>query len=284
MGLNLIKKLIESDYQVKALVRTEKEKQLLQGMGIKAPIGDILSLDSFLDKLEDNSIIFYLIHGLGRQKEKGEPLKIEEKAVDNLVEAARIKKASRIIHLTGIFSEEQKLSSHLLARKLTSEKIKNSGIPYTILRASIIFGKGSISFGIIKAMLFKMPLIPLLKWRRSKISPIHINDVIFTLIKTLENPSFSNRVIDIGGPEIFTYEDFFKKLSQFLGLKRVFFKFPFNLFRLSAFFTAKLTGFPQREVYFLFQSLKNDCYCGPDQTEKFFNIKPKSIFDKKLFA
>src|SRR3989344_5776794 len=265
VGRNLIEKLIKGNYQVKVLA------------------GDVLKLDSFLGELENNSIIFYLIHGLGKQTEKAGLLQIEEKAADNLIKAARIKKAKQIIHLTGIYFEGQKLSPHLLARKLTLEKIKNSGIPYTILRTSIIFGRGSISFEIIKAMLFKMPFIPLLRWKGIKVSPIHIDDVISSLAATIENQSLLNKIIDIGGPEIFTYEVFLKKLSQFLELKSTFFNFPFNLFFFSSFFAAKIISFPQREVYFLFQSSKNDCYCGPEEIEKFFGIKPKSIFDRKLF-
>lgn len=284
VGRNLIRKLAKANYQVKALVRTEEEKKFLEKMGAKTVMGDVLELNSFLDGLEERSIIFYLIHGLSRQKAKADLLDIEKKAVNNLVKAARIKKTLQIIHLTGIYFEEEKLSPHFLARKLTMGKIKNSGVPYTILRTSIIFGRGSISFEMIKNIILKIPLVPLFKWRKSKISPIHIEDIISALIKTIHNPIFFNKIIDIGGPKIFSYETLLKEISQFLGLKRKFLSLPFNLFYLPAFFTAYLTGFSRREVYFLFQSLKNDCFCSPDQLKNNFDFQPKSIFDRNLFV
>ncbi|MDO8436223.1 MAG: NAD(P)H-binding protein [bacterium] len=283
VGQNLIEGIIGDNYQIRVLVRNKEEKELLERRGVKAVIGDVLELNTFLNEIEENSVIFYLIHGLSWQKEKANLLDIEERAVDNLIRAAKIKKARQIIHLTGIYFEEQKLSPHFLARKLTLEKIKNSGIPFTILRTSIIFGKGSISFEIIKNIILKIPLLPIFKWSKSRVSPIHVDDVVLALTKTIQNPAFFNKIIDIGGPEIFSYDILLKKVAKFLKLKRIFINLPLSPFYLPALFAAYSTGFSIREVYFLFQSLKNDCFCSPDQFKKFFGVEPKSIFDKKLF-
>ena len=283
VGRNLITGLDKQIYQIRALVRTKKEADFLKKLGAEPMIGDVLEPNSFLAGIAERSIIFYLIHGLGRQKEKAEPLEIEERAVNNLIEAARIKKARQIIHLTGIYFEEQKLSLHLSARKLTLEKIRDSGLPYTILRTSIIFGRGSISFEIVKALLAKIPLIPLFLWRKSKVSPIHIQDIIFALTHIIEDPLFLNKIIDIGGLRIFNYGELFLELARFRGRKIFFLKLPLNLFFLPALISALLTGFPFREVYFLFQSLKDDVFAPAENFQKFFGQNPKSIFDKTIF-
>ncbi|MBI2626124.1 MAG: NAD(P)H-binding protein [Candidatus Nealsonbacteria bacterium] len=283
VGRNLIAALDKRIYRISGLVRTEEEAEFLKKLGAEPVIGDVLDLNSFLAGIAEDSIIFYLIHGLGRQKKKAELLEIEERAVNSLIEAARIKKARQIIHLTGIYFEEQKLSPHLSARKLTLEKIRDSGLPYAIIRTSVIFGRGSISFEIIKALLAKIPLIPLFSWRKSKISPIHIQDIVFALTHIIENPAFLNKIIDIGGPRIFSYGELFLEMARFRGQKRFFLKLPLNLFFLPALISALLTGFSFREVYFLFQSLKDDVFAPAENFQKFFGQNPKSIFDKTIF-
>lgn len=283
VGKNLIEKLVQDDYQIKVLTRTEKEKDFLEKFGVKIIIGDVLELNSFLDQLEENSIIFYLIHGLSPQKVKNSLFNIEEKAVRNLIKAAEIKKAAQIIHLTGIYFEDQKLSLHLLSRKQTLEAIKNSATPHTILRTSIIFGKKSASFEIIKNTLLKLSLIPLFAWRDSRVSPIHIDDVTSALIKTMDDENFFNQMIDICGNQTFTYEQLLKQVAQFLRIKRIFIKIPFNLFYLPSFLISLITDISRKEIYFLLRSLKNDCFCQKNQLEKLFAIKPRSIFDKNLF-
>jgi nucleoside-diphosphate-sugar epimerase len=97
--------------------------------------------------------------------------------------------------------------------------VKTSGLRFTILRPTMIMGKGSPVFAGL-AQLAGLPIIPVFGNGKTRIQPIHVLDVV-KAIQTIENESrYKDEVLELGGPEIISINDFVKKVALNRGKKK----------------------------------------------------------------
>ena len=73
---------------------------------------------------------------------------LEAQSAQNFVEYINSTSAQQVIYLSGIVNDAE-LSDHLLSRKNVEDVLRQAKAPLTVLRAAIIIGSGSLSFGII---------------------------------------------------------------------------------------------------------------------------------------
>ncbi len=203
-------------------------------------------------------VAYYLIHSL---RDDFASLKVNEKtSVECFLKAAEITQVKQVIYLGGI-SNVTDLSPHLEARKIVSDSIKNSGIPYTIFEAGIIVGSGSASFEIIRDLVEKLPVMIAPRWLNSRCQPISIRNVIYYLQGCLINEQTFNKTFEIGGPDILTYKQMLKGFAEVRGYKRNILVFPVPLPRLSALWLYLITSTNYIIARQLVQSMKNDVVC-----------------------
>ena len=93
-------------------------------------------------------------------------------------------------------------------------------MPVTEFRASVIAGPGSTSFEMIRRITDLLPVIPGPYWMRHKAQPIAAENVVDYLLAALEKPDANERVFEIGGPDVMTYDELMLHYARVRGLKR----------------------------------------------------------------
>ncbi len=276
IGNRILASLSRNNLQVRCLVRKETESE---NPNITYMVGDILDYDSIVRATEGVDTMYYFIHMMGNQP-RGEQKKfdaLDRMAINNMVRACRQNHVKRIIHLTGMRNEEEKLSHHLESRKEVEEIIKNSGIDYTVFRASVIIGRGGAAFDILDTVVRKFSIIPILDWENTKIQPIFIDDVIRYLVECLDRKETYNKCYDIGCSMVLTYKELIQQYAQELGLKRKYIHIPGSWRRLSAIVLGKLSPVNPDVVYWLIESLHNNMVCEANDLKKIFGFEPLSF-------
>ncbi len=274
IGRHVLRALSEKNLPVRCLSR----KPLSSGdPHISYVTGNVLDYDSMAGATAGVDTVYYFIHMMGKQEEQERFDVLDRLAATNMVRACRSSGVKRIIHLTGMSNPNEKLSHHLASRKEVEEIIKNSGIDYTIFRASVIIGRGGGAFEILDAAVRKFPVIPVFDWENTKVQPIYINDVVRYLVGCLDKKETLNKSYDIGCSDIFTYRELMKQYAAELGLKRLFVKVPGSWHRISAFVLGKLTPLDPGVVYWLIESLGNNMVCEPNELKNIFGFEPISF-------
>jgi NADH dehydrogenase len=123
----------------------------------------------------------------------------------NIISASKKNKIKKIILLSSM-SAKRNFPDDYGKNKLNIEKIvKNSGINYTILRPSIIYGRGSTSFNFITDYLKKIPFFtPIIGSGIYSISPVYISDVSNAIEKCINNKFTDKKEYDLpGGSKIY---------------------------------------------------------------------------------
>jgi uncharacterized protein YbjT (DUF2867 family) len=273
IGNRVLQAISHKNLHVRCLVRKSASSQ---NQNITYMTGDVLDYNSLLCATAGVDTVYYFIHMMGNQP-IGEQKKFDELdrlAINNMVRACRENGVKRIIHLTGMRNPQEKLSHHLESRKEVEDIIRNSGIDYTIFRASIIIGKGGAAFDILDTVVGKFAIIPIFGWENTRVQPIYIDDVIRYLVECLDKKETINRCYDIGCSKVLTYKELIQQYAQQRGLKKKYIRIPGNWHWLSAMVIGKLSPVNPNVVYWLIESLQNNMVCEVNDLNKIFGFVP----------
>ena len=134
-----------------------------------------------------------------------------------------IKQSSSIkkfIFFSGLGTEKRStLRNEIISKteELITRELKNS----MIIRPSVILGNGD-QFLSSLLPIFKMSFfIPLFGDGSKKFQPVLIEDIVDFVSNLIELPSSDERLFELGGPDVFTYREFYTLISELMNKKRV---------------------------------------------------------------
>ena len=218
IGQHLIPRLSQQGHHVTAAARRVEWLKEQQWPGVDCRFVDLYQPDTLSTALQDIDIVYYLVHGMG----EGQDLIEQERlAANNMKAALQAPPCSvkQVIYL-GALQPGNNSSSHLIARKLTGDLLRQSGIPVTELRASIIVGPGSAAFEVMRDMVYNLPILTPPRWVRSKSSPVALDNLLVYLTELLNHPAQENRIFDVAGPEYISYQTLFERFIAISGKRR----------------------------------------------------------------
>jgi uncharacterized protein YbjT (DUF2867 family) len=140
----------------------------------------------------------------------------------NLIRAAKQAGVKRMIELSGLGTRPDKPGSYMQGRYLAEKMLKESGLSWTIIEPSVLFGKGAPFIQGLSNLINITPLIPLIGGGRVMFQPIYVEDVVTVIIKVLEDPEgTSGKTYTIGGPAYYTFTEMIDALLHAMHKRRM---------------------------------------------------------------
>ena len=285
IGLRLLPALLQAGHEVVCLVRDRRrfpadsfQTHLESGGQLHIIEGDLLDRESLQVIPPDIDAAYYLVHSMGSQG--ADFPRLEEESARNFLAALEPTTASQIVYLGGLINDApQNLSSHLASRLNVEEVLRSGSIPVTVLRAAIIVGAGSASFEIMRDLVEKLPVMVAPKWLRTKCQPISIRNVVDYLVGVLDHPDALGRTFDIGGSEVFTYQELLLTYAKVRNLRRFVIPVPLLTPRLSSYwlYFVTSTSFPLARS--LVDSLTHDMTCAENAIQDVVDLDLLSFED-----
>jgi NADH dehydrogenase len=143
-------------------------------------------------------------------------------AVDNsiiLFEAAKKAGVERIVHTSITNPSADSEYEYFRGKAILENELLKSGIPHSILRPAVLFGKEDILINNIIWTIRTLPVVAIFGDGKYKFQPIFVEDYAEMAIK--EGQMTGNRTIDAIGPETFSYNEIVKLICKILGKKRI---------------------------------------------------------------
>ena len=180
--------------------------------------GDITSSDAVAAAMQGNTVVVCAI-GVPRYLAAGEkkltPDEIERQGMQHIVAAAKKTGVKQIIYISalGVARGENIPAFHLahIAKRQAEDLLTKSGISYTILRPSGYYFDFRELLAAAVAGRYHVVDEGL-----ARVQPIHHEDMADILISSINNKKAENKVIAVGGPEIFTYAGLGKVFGRVL--------------------------------------------------------------------
>ena len=272
LGGRLAPRLLNRGYHVRCLVR---DPDRLHGYEWEDQVeivqGDVLKPDTLPSAMEGVDTAYYLIHSMAAGPGFAER---DRRAAANFGRAAKVAGVQRVIYLGGIDPGGDETSDHLQSRIETGDVLRETGPPLTEFRAAVIVGSGSASFELIRHLTERLPVMITPKWVRTRSQPIAIRDVLCYLIDCLRISETEGRIIEIGGPEILTYEDMFRIYAEVRGLKRWVVDVPFLTPNLSSLWAGLVTPISPALARPLIKGLGSEVLVTDPSGMALFNVEP----------
>lgn len=152
----------------------------------------------------------------------------------NLVKAAGEAGVKRFVMVSGLGTQPSKPGSYLQLSWEREEILRSSGLDFTILQYSILFGKGAEFFEA-QAKIIKMaPFAAVLGNGKTRFQPIFVKDVARTIVEALGREDLKGKTVALGGPEFFTYDELISLIIKNLGKTRFKLHLPLPIARVQA--------------------------------------------------
>ncbi len=219
VGSNLVRRLRKDGIGVRALVRNTSRAQRLRDLGAEVVPGDIADPASLEAAAAGCDRVIHLV-GIIQEGRGFTFQSVHVEGTRNVVEAAKKHGVKQFVYQSALGTRENAGSEYHRTKWEAEKLVKASGLPYTILRPSLIYGPGD-QFTIRLAEAIRLsPVLPVIGSGRSKVQPIFIDDVAACIAKAVSGDAFLNKTFEIGGPDRLTYEEVTKAIAAALGVKR----------------------------------------------------------------
>src|SRR5207248_6697429 len=106
----------------------------------------------------------------------------------NLIKAAKDAGVTRMIEISGLGTRPDKPGSYMQGRYMAEKMLKESGLNWTIIQPSVLFGKNAPFIKGLTDLIRTSPVVPLIGGGKVMFQPIYVEDVVTVIIKVLEDP------------------------------------------------------------------------------------------------
>ena len=188
VGGLLLERLISEGYGVHVLARSPDK--IMKRTGVEVFKGDIRDADAVASAMKGCDVAYYLVHGLNSHS----GFEYEEaRSAQVFTAAANEAKLEKIIYLGGL-GEDGELSPHLRSRQLTGRILALGKTPVTEFRASIVLGRGSTSYEMMRLLAQRLPFFIDPANLRAHCQPIFQEDLFQYLLRELDRESTESRI------------------------------------------------------------------------------------------
>ena len=192
-GSRLVPLLLKNGYQVRCIYRPSSDRSVLPQPEIEWTQGDVSDSRALTVLMQGTDILINIVSlGLGH--------------TDSILCSAQDSGIKRAIFLStaAIFTQLDAKSKSI---RMDAERlIESSGLNYTILRPTMIYGtsRDRNMWRLIRYMRY-FPIIPIFGDGNSLQQPIYVDDVAGTILKCLESEKTIGKIYNIAGKLPLTY-------------------------------------------------------------------------------
>jgi len=177
-----------------------------------------------------------------------------EKAVENtkvLIKAAKEAGVKRFVHISITNASEASPFPYFKGKGLVEKAIIQSGLPYAIIRPTVMFGgAGGILINNIAWLLRRFPVFAIPGSGEYQLQPVFVEDVAEIAVDAAHKEG--NIIVDAAGPETYTFAELVRLMASKIHSRAGIIHLRPEL----AFFLSQLVGYMVRDVVLTRNELK----------------------------
>jgi uncharacterized protein YbjT (DUF2867 family) len=234
VGSHLLRRLLRDGYDVRAMARRSGGVENTPSSAKLEWIQrDVLSpsVDSAIAECDAVVNLVGIIREQGKQTFEA----VHHQATRNLVAAARRCGVQLFIQMSALGARSENASRYHITKFAAEEEVRKSGLPFVILRPSLIFGPGSAFIDQMIGVMRAIPLVrPVPGTGEYRFRPVHVDDVAECFVQSLSNSAARGQTIDLVGAEELTLEDITAEIAGHLGVHKTVVHIPIPLLKTAA--------------------------------------------------
>jgi NADH dehydrogenase len=222
IGRALVRHLSQAGQQVRVLLRPSPQSpRIPKGVPVEVAVVSLNDERGVRAALRGIDHVYHLASA-SSQGRRGNLLTTDIEGTRNLANASRDAGIERLIFLIHIGANRASAFPIQKSKGIAEEHIRKSGVPYTIIRTSVVFGPEDRFTTNLAGLLRAVPFFfPIPSDGRSLLQPLWVEDLVTSLVWSLENPSTINQTYEVGGGEYFTLRQVLETLMNVTHTRRL---------------------------------------------------------------
>jgi uncharacterized protein YbjT (DUF2867 family) len=219
--------VLDAGYLLRVLVRNQAAAAPLRIRGAEIIIGDATDPTALAMACKDCAAVVDLV--AVRRNRPQTFLEVNVEAPRLLGEAAKAAGVTKVIFVSAIGAQPDARFKYLASRWAGEQALQRTAIPCTVLRFSFILGEdGGIVDDFERAANFG-PVIVIPGDGEQHSQPIIREDAARCVIEAISRADLYGQTVELGGPEILTYEQLFDFFATARGITKPRIKLPIPL-------------------------------------------------------
>ena len=222
VGAHTCRALAASGWRVLALVRNAaKAAERLAHLPVEIRVGDILDAPYLRSSMDGAAAVVHLAAvAIERDGDNYESANIA--ATQAVLDAAAATGVRRIVHMSKNGSDSASRYRFLRSKGVAQNLVTSSGLEWTVLRPSVIFGPEDAFVNVLARLIRLTPLIfPLPANGEARFQPIAVDDVASVISKVLADDTMRLGMFPLGGPAELTLHQMTERILVAMNTRRV---------------------------------------------------------------
>ena len=248
VGSHTVPRLLEAGHRVRALVRNEGAAAGVLGQlrasgqgAVEFAFGDVTDPTGLADAVRGADAVLHLV-AIPRDFEGGrELMRVNVVGTRNVIEAMKLAGVRRLIALGNMGVADDPELKFASSKAKAEALVAGSGLDWTILKPSVMFGERDGFFNLIAPLVRRLPLlrfnpgiVPVPGLGRARFQPLWVGDLARAIVLCLERPETTGRSYELGGPRYWTYREIVQEVMRGMGARRLIVPVPVPVIALVA--------------------------------------------------
>lgn len=228
VGRAVAHKILDSGHQLRVLVRDPMKAAAYKVRGAQVVVGDALNRDSVIQAAQGVDHIVSLVAVRRNKPPRESYLAVNIDGPRILGEAAKAARVRSVVFVSAIGAKLDPKLKYLTSRWMGEQELAKTGVAGTILRFSLVIGEdGGVVRDFERSLVGPFAIIP--GSGQAQMQPILREDAARCIVDAMSKPELLGKIIELGGPEVVTYETIYDWFLQARGIKKYKFKMPIGI-------------------------------------------------------
>lgn len=232
VGVETCSALSSRGWAVRALVRDPaRAASHLAHIPVELRVGDVRDESSLRSAIEGAGTVVHLA-AIALEKRGATYETTNTGGTKNVLSAASATGVDRIVHMSQNGASSGSPYPFLRSKGIAEDFVTASGLKWTVLRPSVIFGPGDEFVNVLARLVRISPLIfPLPGGGSAMFQPIAVRDVGRVIAAVLQNDAAIGQRYSLGGPEALTLRQMTARILEAMGTRRALVPLPVAVMR-----------------------------------------------------
>jgi uncharacterized protein YbjT (DUF2867 family) len=217
IGRHLVPRLVDAGWPVRIMVMGQRGSTIRlpwPDLNVDIVEGSIYEPFDLLRAMEGVHTVYHLASAQwwGRARDLD---RVDVIGTENIVSTAQRARIGRVIVMSHLGAAPASAYALYRAKGRAETLVRESGLPYTIVRSGIAFGEDDRFVNGIAMMLQTNPLVFLQPGQgENLLHPLYIHDLTRGLVRCMDNLETVDRTLEVGGPEYLTFNEMVRTVMR----------------------------------------------------------------------
>lgn len=236
VGREVLRQLAAAGHTARVLVRrpdSSSAQALVRRSGVRVVRGDVLDPATLPAAMAGADAVIHLV-GIISEVGRNTFENAHTRATENVVRAALGAGVRRHVQMSALGTRPGAASRYHQTKWAAEEFVRGSGLTWTILRPSLIYGPEDHFVNLFARLSRWSPVLPVMGAGKGLLQPVSVEATAACFARALTEPRSEGLALDVCGADRLSFVELLRTILAVLGRRRLLLHLPLPLAQLQA--------------------------------------------------